>query len=238
MNRIYKKTVTFAAAFTLFVGLLPTAAAAQAKTAGIDAAGMDTAIRPGDDFFMYANGTWYKNTEIPADRSSLGAFNVIDDVVKKRTASLIEHAEKAKDPESQAIAGYYKAFMNVEEIEKLGLSPLRSGLAEIAAIKDAKGLSRVLGSQLRADVDPLNMTDFYTPHLFGLFVSPNFTDPNRRPSTPAFCVMCTVRPFIFSPRACAAASFSAAAFSSSARLTSNSLIADSVARRAWRVGIR
>ncbi|MBS1768903.1 MAG: M13 family metallopeptidase [Acidobacteria bacterium] len=179
MNRIYKKTVTFAAAFTLFVGLLPTAAAAQAKTAGIDAAGMDTAIRPGDDFFMYANGTWYKNTEIPADRSSLGAFNVIDDVVKKRTASLIEHAEKAKDPESQAIAGYYKAFMNVEEIEKLGLSPLRSGLAEIAAIKDAKGLSRVLGSQLRADVDPLNMTDFYTPHLFGLFVSPNFTDPKK-----------------------------------------------------------
>lgn len=179
MNRIYKKTVTFAAAFTLFVGLLPTAAAAQAKTAGIDAAGMDTAIRPGDDFFMYANGTWYKNTEIPADRSSLGAFNVIDDVVKKRTASLIEHAEKAKDPESQAIAGYYKAFMNVEEIEKLGLSPLRSGLAEIAAIKDAKGLSRLLGSQLRADVDPLNMTDFYTPHLFGLFVSPNFTDPKK-----------------------------------------------------------
>ena len=179
MNRIYKKTVTFAAAFTLFVGLLPTAAAAQAKTAGIDAAGMDTAIRPGDDFFMYANGTWYKNTEIPADRSSLGAFNVIDDVVKKRTASLIEHAEKAKDPESQAIAGYYKAFMNVEETEKLGLSPLRSGLAEIAAIKDAKGLSRVLGSQLRADVDPLNMTDFYTPHLFGLFVSPNFTDPKK-----------------------------------------------------------
>ena len=179
MNRIYKKTVTFAAAFTLFVGLLPTAAAAQAKTAGIDAAGMDTAIRPGDDFFMYANGTWYKNTEIPADRSSLGAFNVIDDVVKKRTASLIEHAEKAKDPESQAIAGYYKAFMNVEEIEKLGLSPLKDGLAEIAAIKDAKGLSRLLGSQLRADVDPLNMTDFYTPHLFGLFVSPNFTDPKK-----------------------------------------------------------
>lgn len=179
MNRIYKKTVTFAAAFTLFVGLLPTAAAAQAKTAGIDAAGMDTAIRPGDDFFMYANGTWYKNTEIPADRSSLGAFNVIDDVVKKRTASLIEHAEKAKDPESQAIAGYYKAFMNVEEIEKLGLSPIKDGLAEIAAIKDAKGLSRLLGSQLRADVDPLNMTDFYTPHLFGLFVSPNFTDPKK-----------------------------------------------------------
>lgn len=179
MNRFYKKTVTFAAAFTLFVGLLPTAAAAQAKTAGIDAAGMDTAIRPGDDFFMYANGTWYKNTEIPADRSSLGAFNVIDDVVKKRTASLIEHAEKAKDPESRAIASYYKAFMNVEEIEKLGLSPLKDGLAEIAAIKDAKGLSRVLGSQLRADVDPLNMTDFYTPHLFGLFVSPNFTDPKK-----------------------------------------------------------
>ena len=64
------------------------------------------------------------------------------------------------------------------------------------------------------------------------------TEPNRRPSTPAFCVMWTVRPLIFSPSACAAASLSAAAFSSSARLSSNSLIAVSVARRAARVGIR
>lgn len=179
MKNISQKLFAAVMAVALSAAILPLSTFAQAKAGGIDLAGMDTAIRPGDDFFMYANGSWYKNTEIPADRSSLGAFNAIDDVVKKRTASLIEHAESAKDPESQAIAAYYKAFMNTDAIEKLGLSPLRSGLAEIAAIKDAKGLSRILGSQLRADVDPLNMTNFYTPHLFGLFVSPNFTDPKK-----------------------------------------------------------
>src|SRR3954470_23017691 len=64
------------------------------------------------------------------------------------------------------------------------------------------------------------------------------TEPKRRPSTPAFCVMWTVRPLIFSPSACAPESRSAASFSSSARLSSNSLIAAGVARRAARCGIR
>src|SRR6187431_3068020 len=75
---------------------------------------------------------------------------------------------------------------------------------------------------------------FFRPSEMSAFV----TEPNRRPSTPAFCVIDTVLPFSFSARGCAAASLSAATFSSSARLASNSLIATSVARRAWRVGIR
>ncbi|KXJ98566.1 MAG: endothelin-converting protein 1 [Acidobacteria bacterium OLB17] len=179
MKNISKKLFALLAIFTLTAGIVPLAAVAQSKAAGIDIAGMDKTVRPGDDFFMYANGTWYKNTEIPADRSSLGAFNAIDDMVKQRTESLIEQAGKAKDPESQAIAAYYRAYMDTEAIEKLGLSPIKSGLAKVAAIRDVTELSRYLGSQLRADVDPLNMTNFYTPHLFGLFVSPNFTDPKK-----------------------------------------------------------
>lgn len=124
MNKFSQKILTFAAVFTLFVGLLPMSAVAQAKTPGIDLAGMDTSVAPGDDFFMYANGTWYKNADIPADRSSYGAFDAIFDVVQKRTRGLIEQAGRSKDPESQAIANYYKAFLDTAAIEKLGLSPI------------------------------------------------------------------------------------------------------------------
>jgi len=179
MNKFSQKILTFAAVFTLFVGLLPMSAVAQAKTPGIDLAGMDTSVAPGDDFFMYANGTWYKNADIPADRSSYGAFDAIFDVVQKRTRGLIEQAGRSKDPESQAIANYYKAFLDTAAIEKLGLSPINSDLDRIAAIKNLTDLSRVLGSELRADVDPLNSTNFYTPHLFGVFISADFNNPTK-----------------------------------------------------------
>jgi len=179
MKQFSQKIITLVALVAFFTAVLPLSAAAQSKTAGVDLAGMDRAIAPGDDFFMYTNGSWYKATEIPPDRSSLGSFNVIFDVVQKRTESLIENAARSKDAESQAIANYYKAFMDTDLIEKHGLTPLKEQLAKIAAIKDIRGLSRVIGGELRADVDPLNNTNFYTPHLFGLFVSPNFTDPKK-----------------------------------------------------------
>ncbi len=60
-----------------FAGLACLTCAALADTAkpvfgawGVDLTGMDTSVKPGDDFFSYANGTWYKNAVIPADRSS------------------------------------------------------------------------------------------------------------------------------------------------------------------------
>ena len=43
---------------------------------GISKAAMDTGVKPGDDFYAYANGNWDKTTEIPADRSSIGAFYI------------------------------------------------------------------------------------------------------------------------------------------------------------------
>src|SRR5690606_33552208 len=92
---------------------------------------------------------------------------------------LIEQAGRSKDPESQAIANYYKAFLDTAAIEKLGLSPINSDLDRIAAIKNLTDLSRVLGSELRADVDPLNSTNFYTPHLFGVFISADFNNPTK-----------------------------------------------------------
>src|SRR6185437_14358314 len=61
---------------------------------GIDTAGMDKSVAPGDDFFAYANGTWLKTTEIPADRSSWGVGAELAELTTKRTADLI--TEQAK----------------------------------------------------------------------------------------------------------------------------------------------
>jgi putative endopeptidase len=75
------------------------APAAQIGTYGFDAAGMDRAVPPGDNFYQYANGTWVRNTPIPPDKSNYGTFNVLDDLSRERTRAIIEEA--AKDPSTR-----------------------------------------------------------------------------------------------------------------------------------------
>src|SRR4051812_26597977 len=136
--------------------------------AGIDLAGMDKSVDPGDDFFEYANGTWMKTTKIPEDRSSYGIFNVLADEANQQTAELIRDAAKsAKGTEARKVGDYYEAFMNTRAIEEKGLSPIKPQLDEINRLGDKTALARLLGSQIRADVDPLNSTNFYTDRIFG-----------------------------------------------------------------------
>ena len=150
-----------------------------ARDPGIDIGGMDKSVDPGDDFFGYTNGNWAKATTIPADRTSFGAFDVIFDEVSKRTNDLITAAATSKDPEIRKVGDYYKAYLDEASIEKRGLDPIKDELAEINAIDDKAALSRVLGTELRADVDPLNATNFYTNRLFGLFISSDFNNPKK-----------------------------------------------------------
>src|SRR3954447_5725744 len=88
-----------AAAVALF-GIATVLAQAPAPThdsatvRGIDRAGMDTSVPPGDDFFAFANGTWVARTQIPPDRSSWGVFNVLADKSTLRTRDLLEAAAR------------------------------------------------------------------------------------------------------------------------------------------------
>lgn len=178
MQRRYPtKIVTLALIASFVMWAVPAGAVAQ--SAGVDIAGMDRSVDPGDDFFSYSNGGWHKTAEIPADRSSLGIFQGIANEVNQRTASLITDAGKSKTPEGKMVGDYYAAYMDEPGIESRGLEPVKTELAAIAAISDKTQLAGLLGSQLRADVDPLNATNYYTTRLFGLFVSADFNNPKK-----------------------------------------------------------
>lgn len=145
-----------------------------APTIGVDLAGIDKNTKPGDDFEEYANGAWRSKTEIPADRASTGTFLKVFEVAEKRNADLIRNAGKANPAagtDARRIADYYAAYMDEAAIEKAGLSAIDADLKAIDAIADKTALSRALGAQVRADVDPLNSTNYDTEHLFGVFVS-------------------------------------------------------------------
>ena len=143
---------------------------------------MDTAVAPGSDFFKYANGTWLERTEIPADRSTYGAGVMLVELTDRRVAELIQNAVKSDAPagsDTRKIGDYYTSFMDSAAIDAKGLAPLRPKLDSISAIRDRKDLARVLGAGLRADVDALNNTNFYTPNLFGLWVAQDLDDPSH-----------------------------------------------------------
>ncbi|HTX24869.1 MAG TPA: M13 family metallopeptidase [Steroidobacteraceae bacterium] len=172
------------AAMTETAGVTSPSVAADTheRASGLDLAALDRAVAPGDDFFRYANGTWLKDTPIPADRASYGVFEKLIELTTARAAHLMQQAAAAHAPagsESRKIGDYYASFMDEAGIERRGLRPLEPELARIAAIGSRRDLARFLGGTLRADVDVLNNTHLHTPNLFGLWVARDLDDPAR-----------------------------------------------------------
>jgi putative endopeptidase len=146
---------------------------------GVNEASLDRKVRPGDEFFQYANGQWLKTVEIPADRNSVALDSSLVDQTEKRTSDIIAEAAKSgakADAKSHKIADLYNSYMDEAGIESRGVTPIRPHLDAIAAIHDKRELARALGETLRADVDALNNTNFDTNNLFGLWVAPDFND--------------------------------------------------------------
>jgi putative endopeptidase len=156
--------------------------AVQGTELGIVPASMDRSVAPGDDFFAFANGTWVRNTPIPADRSRIGGFTIADQERERQTKALIAEILESKPDASSSegkIANYYNAFLNTDAIDRAGLAPAKADLDAIGAIADKKQLSAAIGSSLRADTDPLNWTDFRTENLFGIFVTQGLNTPGE-----------------------------------------------------------
>jgi endothelin-converting enzyme/putative endopeptidase len=170
---------------SLGLALLP-ASAQEASTTpdvhGINVANMDKSIKPGDNFYLYCNGDWIKNTPMPADRARLSVFSALDDIANKNTAAIIEEAAKngaSGDASKRKIADLYNSYMDEKTINAKGGEPLQPHLKAIAGISNKKDLAYAMGQTLRADVDALNNTNFHTNHLFGLWVAGGFNDPDH-----------------------------------------------------------
>ena len=116
----------------------PAGPKAAIGTFGFDKAGMDINVVPGNNFYDYANGTWAKNTPIPADKSNYGMFTLLDDLSRERTRSLIENA--AHDPNSR-IGAVYASYMDEATIEAKGLAPIKPWLNQISGVKSKAGLA-------------------------------------------------------------------------------------------------
>lgn len=138
-----------AALAVLAVPLATTQLAAQAAAAGkaaigawgVDLAGGDASVKPGDDFFTYASGKWYEKTQIPADRPNTGTFYDLREATQEQVKSLIVAA-----PKTSKVGAFYSSFMDEAQVEKVGLAPLKRDLAALNAIKTKAQFARYMGT--------------------------------------------------------------------------------------------
>ena len=182
MNQPRLSLLSLLLAFPLCAAHAQSSAPAAPLAHGISITDMDTAVRPGNDFYTYANGGFVSRTKLPPDRAALGVFNTLSDLSFKQTASIIEDASKsnaAPGSDQRKIADLYRSYMDEAAIESHGLPALKPHLAEIAAIHTPGELAHALGLSIRADVDALNNTNYRTPNIFGLWVAPSFNDPDH-----------------------------------------------------------
>jgi len=117
-------------------------------TIGIATENMDKTVKPGDNFFKYMNGTWLKNTEIPADKSNYGGFSILADLSDERVKAIIEASadkDAADGSEEQKIGDFYASFMDTDAINAAGITPIKADLAKISAVSSHEDIAQLMG---------------------------------------------------------------------------------------------
>jgi putative endopeptidase len=135
-------------------------------TVFFDKSGMDTTVKPGDNFFLYANGKWIKNTKIPASETGWGSFYILRDKNEANIHQILNYAAAHDDTTAsinQKVGDMFKSGMDTAAIEKLSYNPVKPQLAKIAAVKDYKDLVKLAA-------DGFKTGDGF---LFGFYVSPD-----------------------------------------------------------------
>lgn len=121
---------------------------AQQKTPGINTSLMDKSVSPKDDFFKFVNGTWLKNTDIPADKTRWGSFDELRQNTDKDALAILKEAAKnpkyASNTDQGKAISMYKAAMDTVARNKQGITPIKPYLAKIDAVKSIKDLQKLM----------------------------------------------------------------------------------------------
>jgi putative endopeptidase len=134
-------------ALTLSLASISSAGSPHFPPWGFDLAGRDTSIKPGDDFYGYANGTYVKNLQIPPDRSRYGNFDALQAQSEDRLHILLDKAAADSDSlsESAKVGAFYRAFMDEKRADALGAKPLAPELAAIRTADSRAAIAAIMG---------------------------------------------------------------------------------------------
>jgi putative endopeptidase len=172
---VEEKSVPVTSAPVLAPPAAPVAAKAAIGDFGLDLTAGNPKVKPGDDFFTYANGAWYESFTIPADHASFGPFDRLDELAKERVRAIIEQAaaaHAAPGTPAQQIGDYYGAYMDQAAIEAKGLAPAEDDLERIAAARTHTDIARLFGEPGFASLFDVQLpADFRNPDRYSVFIS-------------------------------------------------------------------
>ena len=142
---------------------------------GLDLTAGKPQAKPGDDFNVYASGNWFDHFEIPADRSSFGAFNELDELSKNRVRQIIETAagsQSAAGTPAQKIGDYYAAYMDQGAIEANGMGPAQDDLKKISSAHSQKDVATLFGLAGFASLFDIDLPpDLRNPDQYSVVIS-------------------------------------------------------------------
>jgi putative endopeptidase len=130
----------------------------------IDPANMDLSVKPGDNFYLYANGAWIKANPVPASKTRWGSFDMLREESSKRLQTLLADAQKnsTKDRATQMIGDFYRSGMDSTAIEGRGFTPIKSELERLGSINNKQ--------EVVNEIATLRTRGIASP-LFGMFVA-------------------------------------------------------------------
>ncbi len=120
----------------------------RALVSGILKENMDSTVRPGDNFQMYVNGTWIRNTEIPADKASYGIGRMLHEKAQEDVKKIIEDASATNKPagtDEQKVGDLFASYLDMKVRDSLGIAPIETELKKIDALGDQNALAEYFG---------------------------------------------------------------------------------------------
>jgi putative endopeptidase len=129
-------------------GAVPAApSAATIPPWGIDLGARDLGVRPGDDFYRYADGHWLDSNQIPADRSRWGSFGELDERAQQQVLGIVQGlpANAPQGSNDQKVGDYYRAFIDTSAIDQRGIEPARAAIDAITQARNYHDLTRLMG---------------------------------------------------------------------------------------------
>ncbi|MGH3785924.1 MAG: hypothetical protein ACRDRG_05095, partial [Pseudonocardiaceae bacterium] len=149
--------------------------------------GYDRQVRAQDDLFQFVNGQWLSTTEIPADRTRYGVFDLLTEQSQRNLRAIIEDSaarDAAAGSPDQQIGDFYESFMDTTRLDALGAAPLTASLDRIDALASPSDVVRYLGESAAISVpSPVSLyitqdarnASAYIPHV----AQSGLTRPNR-----------------------------------------------------------
>ncbi|MGM5470312.1 M13 family metallopeptidase [Flavobacteriaceae bacterium LMO-SS05] len=138
---------------TLFIALLTlTACTKPSEKKIIEITGIDTTVRPGDNFFRYVNGTWYDSVPIPTTQAGVGAYMFMNYPQRLRLQGILDSVSKGHYPAGsteQKVGDFYASGMDTVTINKRGYEPIKPILSAIETISDVPSLMRYVAEQAK-----------------------------------------------------------------------------------------